>query len=204
MRGSCIGFLRRLWPPAASPNGRSDRQGDSPAPPSHADLETVSLQDIVIKHTEPLRVAESRGVAAGLSPEHIGAVFLQLSPRLLGHIQQAGAHPGTLVQYYDEPAGDGSVEVHIAYEIGSQSVPSAEAIQIVELAVIEVASVLHRGGMENIVATYQGLLGWIESHGLLVAGYGRELYHEMGEDGPHVTEIQVPIRRSPGNPSHPN
>jgi hypothetical protein len=30
-----------------------------------------------------------------------------------------------LVHYYDEPADDGSVGVHVAYEIGQQSVPAS-------------------------------------------------------------------------------
>jgi DNA-binding transcriptional MerR regulator len=65
----------------------------------------VSLQDVVIKHTQTLRVAEVRGTAAGLSPEHIGPLFGQLAPRLVDHIHHAGAQPGPLVGYLRRARG---------------------------------------------------------------------------------------------------
>jgi effector-binding domain-containing protein len=153
----------------------------------------VSAPEVVIKRTQPMRVVEGRGVAAGLGPEYIGRVFLQLSPVLLSHLQRAGAQPGTLVHYYDKPRDDGTAGVHVAYEIGEQTVPAGDGIQITELPVVEVASVVHRGGMEDVTRTYEALLRWIGDSGFQHAGYSRELYHEMGPDGPRLTEIQVPI-----------
>jgi effector-binding domain-containing protein len=155
----------------------------------------VSGQDVVIKETTPLRLAEARGVAAGLAPEHIGPVFLALNPKLIDHLQRAGARPGTLVHYYDKPADDGSVGVHVGYEIGEQPVPASGGIEIVDLPVIQVASIIHRGGMGDIVRVYQDLIRWIEDSGYRPAGYSRELYHEMGADGPQVTELQMPIAK---------
>ncbi len=148
---------------------------------------------VVIKRTEPLRVAEAFGIASGLDPKHIGQLFVQLAPKLTGHIQQARAQPGVLVHYYDKPAEDGSVGVHIAYEIGEQAVPAGDGIEIVELPVVEVASVIHRGAMESVGPVYEALIRWIENSGYGFAGYSRELYHEMGPDGPSVTELQMPI-----------
>lgn len=155
----------------------------------------VNAQNVVIKETQPLRVVEARGTAAGLDPEHIGPLFMQLAPRLIGHLQQAGAHPGTLVGYYDEPDEEGSVGVHVAYEIGEQAVPQSDGVEVVELPIVEVASVIHRGPMENINPEYEALIRWIEDSGYKLAGYSRELYHEMGTDGPSVTELQVPIAK---------
>lgn len=156
---------------------------------------TVKAQDVVIKHTQPLRVAEARGTAAGLDPKHIGPLFGQLAPKLIGHLQRAGAEPGTLVGYYDEPDDEGNVGVHVAYEIGEQAVPAGDGIEIAELPVIEVASVVHRGDMDNITPVYEALVRWIEDGGFSLAGYSRELYHEMGENGPTVTELQMPIAK---------
>jgi effector-binding domain-containing protein len=155
----------------------------------------MKAQDVVIKDTQPLRVAEAREVAGGLDPEHIGPVFGRLAPKLIGHLRQAGAQPGMLVGYYDEPAEDGSVGVHVAYEIGGQSVPASEGIDIVDLPVVPVASVVHRGSMEGIGLVYESLIGWIEDSGYRLAGYSRELYHEMTVDGPNLTELQVPITK---------
>ncbi len=157
--------------------------------------ETVSTQDVLVKNTQPLRVAEARRVAGGLDPEHIGPVFMELAPQLAEYVQRAGAQPGTLIGYYDEPAEDGSVGVHVGFEIGDQSVPPGDGIEIIDLPVIEVASLIHRGGMEGITPVYEALVGWIEDSGFRLAGYSRELYHEMTADGPSVTEIQMPIAR---------
>jgi effector-binding domain-containing protein len=155
----------------------------------------VKSQDVVIKQTEPLRVAETKGIASALDPEHIRPLFMQLAPKVIGHLQAAGAQPGMLVGYYDEPEEDGSVGVHVAYEIGEQYVSASDGVEIVELPVVEVASVVHRGGMESITGVYEALIRWLEDSGYHLAGYSRELYHEMGADGPSTTELQVPIAK---------
>jgi effector-binding domain-containing protein len=155
----------------------------------------LSVEGVVIKETTPLRLAEARGVAAGLSPEHIGPVFLALDPKLIDHLKRAGARPGILVHYYDKPADDGTFRVHVGYEIGQQPVPASGDIEIVDLPVIQVASIIHRGGMGGIVRLYQDLIRGIEDSGYRPAGYSRELYHEMGVDGPQVTELQIPIAK---------
>jgi DNA-binding transcriptional MerR regulator len=155
----------------------------------------VNQQDVVIKHTQPLRIAEATGKAAALDPRHIGPVFGELAPKVAAHLQHAGAQPGTLVGYYDDPDDDGSVGVHVAFDIGGQDVPAGDEVRIVELPVTEVASVVHRGGMDGIGPVYEALIRWIEHSGFRLAGYSRELYHEMGHEGPSVTELQIPIAR---------
>lgn len=155
----------------------------------------MKLQDVVIKETKPLRLAEARAVAAGLDPKHISPAFLALAPKLMDHLQQARARPGILVHYYDEPAEDGSVGVHVGYDIGEQPVPATDGVEIVDLPVIQVASIVHQGGMEGIVPVYEAVIRWIEDSGYRLVGYSRELYHEMGPDGPHVTELQMPVAK---------
>jgi effector-binding domain-containing protein len=49
--------------------------------------------------------------------------------------------------------------------------------------------------MGDIVRVYQDLIRWINDSGYRAAGYSRELYHEMGADGPQVTELQMPIAK---------
>jgi DNA-binding transcriptional MerR regulator len=155
----------------------------------------MKSQDVVIKETQPLRVAEARDVAAALDPEHIGPVFGRLAPSLAGQIQAAGATPGMMIGYYDEPDEEGNVGVHVAFEIGDQPVAASDGVRIVALPVVEVASVVHRGDMESITPVYEGLVRWIEDSGFRLAGYSRELYHEVTADGASVTELQVPIAR---------
>lgn len=156
---------------------------------------TMQAQDVVVKHTQPLRVAEVWGVAGALDPEHIGPLFQRLAPKLASDLAASGVKPGIMVGYYDDPDEDGNVGVHIAYEIGAQNVPDGDGMDVVELPVVEVASVVHRGGMENISLVYEGLMRWIEDSGYRLTAHSRELYHEMGADGPSVTELQIPIAR---------
>ena len=156
---------------------------------------TMQSQDVVIKTTDPLRLAEVNDVAETLSPEHIGPLFRRLAPGLAGRIQQAGAEPGILVGHYEEPAEDGSVVVHVGFEIGEQTVPAADGIDIVDLPVTEVASVIHRGDMDGIAPVYESLIRWIDDSGYRLAGYSRELYLEMTGTGAGVTELQVPVIR---------
>jgi effector-binding domain-containing protein len=98
-----------------------------------------------------------------------------------------------MIGHYDEPHEDGSVAVHVGYEIGDQPVSAAGGIEIAELPVIEVASVIHRGAMENIGEVYESAIRWIEDSGYHLAGYSRELYLEADETGPSVTELQLPV-----------
>lgn len=158
--------------------------------------EMSNIQDVVIKQTEPLRVAEISGVAAGLDPEHIGPLFGELGPKVAAQIERAGAEPGMLIGYYDEPTDDGRVVVHVALAIGDAPVVDGDGVRVVELDSIEVASVVHRGGMEGVGEVYEALIRWVEDSGYELAGYSRELYHEMGADGPGVTELQLPITRA--------
>jgi len=159
--------------------------------------DTMDLQDIVVKHTQPLRIAEAVGTAPGFGHENLGPVFAELLPAVLAHLSQEGARPGISVAYYDEPADDGSVCLHAGFDIGDQEVNDGDHIRVVDLPVVEVASVVHRGPMDAVVAAYEALVRWLEDSGLHPAGRSRELYHEWHDEDPtrHVTELQMPIAR---------
>ena len=48
--------------------------------------------------------------------------------------------------------------------------------------------------MDNVMATYQTLAGWIENNGARALGYPREVYLECPDDRDKwVTELQEPI-----------
>jgi len=87
------------------------------------------------------------------------------------------------------------VGVHVCFEIGQQAVPADDRVSIVEPAVVEVAAVMHHGPIDDVAALYEALIRWIDDSGYRIAGNTRELYHEMGPDGPRVTELQMPIAR---------
>ena len=155
----------------------------------------MQVQDVVIKLTDPIRIAEAVGTAPGYGHENLGPVFERLLPEVYTHLEQVGAKPGISVAYYEGPAGDGSVVVHAGFRVDGQAVPASDTVSVVELPQVKVAAVVHRGSMETLGSTYEGLVGWIEDGGHQMAGPSRELYHEWHEEDPssHVTELQIPI-----------
>lgn len=160
--------------------------------------DTVYVQDIVIKQTQPIRIAQAQ--AEGLTHADIGPAFGRLLPEVIAHLEAVGAKPGISAAFYEDENGtaeEGSIVLHAGFEIGDQPVPDGERVKVVELPVVEVASAVHRGSMDGINASWEALVRWIEDSGYRLAGDCRELYHEWHEDEParDVTELQQPIAR---------
>jgi DNA-binding transcriptional MerR regulator len=155
----------------------------------------MSSLDVAIKTTEPVTIAEASATAAGFGHHNINPVLQPLVPEVLSHLEQAGAQPGIMIAWYEEPADDGSVVLHAGFDIGEQSVPDRERVRVVNLPSIKAASVIHRGPMEDIASVYEALVRWIEDSGNQLAGRSRELYHEWDDEHPerNVTELQMPI-----------
>lgn len=155
----------------------------------------MDVHDIVVKHTQPIRIAEAVGTAVGFGNENLGPVFAQLLPEVLGELGRAGVRPGMSVAHYEDYAEDGSVRVHAGFEIGDQNYADAEKVKVVELPVVRVASVVHRGSMDYILPTYEALVRWIENSGHRMTGRSRELYHQWHDEDVtrNVTELQMPI-----------
>ncbi|MGH7757908.1 MAG: MerR family transcriptional regulator [Candidatus Dormibacteria bacterium] len=158
----------------------------------------MELQDIVIKQTQPIRVA--RATASGLSHAEIGPAFARLLPQVRAHIEREGAEPGISVGIYDDDGGstrEGDLVLHAGFEVGRQKVPEGEGVAVVSLAVIEVAAATYRGGDDGIPAAWESLVRWIDDSGYRLVGSCRELYHEWNDDDPsqNVMELQQPIAR---------
>jgi effector-binding domain-containing protein len=158
----------------------------------------VDVQDIVVKQTQPIRIAEAG--AGGLTHADIGPAFGRLLPEVLAYLDSVGARRGISAAYYEDEGGtaeEGSIVLHAGFVVGTQDVPDGARVHVVDLPVVEVASVVHRGSMDGITASWEALVRWIEDSGYRLAGNCRELYHEWHEDDPaqDVTELQQPIAR---------
>ncbi len=166
----------------------------------------VEPQDVVIKQTDPVRVAQAS--ASGLTHADIGAAFGRLIPEVIAHLEAAGAKPGISVGVYEDDGGavpEGELVLHAGFVVGDQAVPSSEAVRVVDLPVIEVAAAVYRGGDEGIMAAWEALVRWIDGSGYRLVGDCRELYHEWHDDDPsyhewhdddpsaNVMELQQPI-----------
>jgi DNA-binding transcriptional MerR regulator len=160
--------------------------------------ELMRTIDVVVKDTEPLRMAATTGVAPGYGHENIGPIFRDRLPAVWLRLHDAGVEPGKSVAYYDWPDDDGRVVVHLGFDIGDQPLPDGDDLRAVELAIVEVASALHHGPLDGISDTFEAVVRWIDGNGYLIAGDSRELYLEWDEQDPskNVTELQLPIRRA--------
>jgi DNA-binding transcriptional MerR regulator len=160
---------------------------------------SVPSRDIVLKSTQPLRIAEIADTAPGFGPDNLGPVFMRVLPEVAAHLETARARPGITVAWYEELSDDGTVVLHAGFDIGDQAVVATGRVRIVDLPVVEVASVVHRGPMDTVVAVYAALVRWIEDSGYRLDGRSRELYHEWHPDDParSVTELQMPVALAP-------
>ena len=159
---------------------------------------TMSADDIVVKSLPTVRVAELTGTAEGFEPQHIGPVITPLYDRLFCDLGTAGVAPtGPGLAYYEDGPTDGSILVHAGVHVGpdAKETEATGEIRIVELpAVARAATIVHRGSMDDVMATLQTLARWIEDSGHRPDGYTRELYLDCPEDrSKWVTELQQPL-----------
>ena len=156
----------------------------------------MSTDDVVIKRIPAVRVAELTGRAASYEPQDIGPVIGPLFAELCPRLERAGIAPaGPGIAYYeDAPDGDGGIVVHAAMPVAQQ--PAADHdLRLVDLPAIEsAATVVHRGSMDEVLATTQTLARWIDANGYRSTGYARELNLECeGDPSTWVTELQEPV-----------
>jgi DNA-binding transcriptional MerR regulator len=159
----------------------------------------MPADDVQVKRIPPVRVAELTGTAASFEPASISPVIQPLYDELLDRLGRAGLTlTGPAIAYYeDSPDGDG-VLVHAAVPVDTDPGDDDRDFSIVELPEIELAAtVVHRGSMDDVMATIQTLARWIDGNGYRSAGYNRELYLETGSDKEAwVTELQEPVTTS--------
>jgi DNA-binding transcriptional MerR regulator len=155
----------------------------------------MPTDDVQIKRIPGVRVAELTGTAAGFEPASISPVIQPLYEDLIARLGRARLTPtGPGIAYYeDAPDGEG-VLVHAALPVDAD--PGAgHDFSIVNLPEIEqAATIVHRGSMDDVMATIQTLARWIDANGYRSTGYNRELYLEVGDDrDTWVTELQEPV-----------
>ncbi len=155
----------------------------------------MELHDVVIKQSDPVRVAEAVTTAPGFGIENIAPVFRPLFRQVHAHLVRSEVLPGINIARYEGPAEDGSVTLHVGFDIGAQHFVASEHVHIVDLPAVRVAALVHRGTMEDIAPAFEALLHWTKDSGYTLAGPSRELYHHWSEDDPsgHVTELQLQL-----------
>lgn len=155
----------------------------------------MPADDIQVKRIPAVRVAELTAAAASLEPASITPVIQPLYRELGERLGRAGLTPaGPAIAYYeDAPDGDGVV-VHATLPVNAD-LGSGHGFEITDLPEItQAATIVHRGSMDNVMATIQTLARWIDENGYRSSGYPRELNLECPDDQDKwVTELQEPI-----------
>lgn len=153
----------------------------------------MELHDVVIKLSEPARVAEAAASAPGFGPENVGPVFQPLFQQVHARLRDQGARPGINIARYQDPDEDGGVTFHVGFEIGDQDINADDLLRITSLPAVRVAALVHRGTMQDIAPAFEALIHWVKDSGHTLAGPTRELYHHWDYEDPaaHVTELQV-------------
>ena len=84
--------------------------------------------------------------------------------------------------------------VHAALPVNADP-GSAHAFEITDLPEItQAATIMHRGPIDNVMATIQTLARWVDENGYRRSGYVRELTLECPDDPDKwVTELQQPV-----------
>jgi DNA-binding transcriptional MerR regulator len=151
--------------------------------------------DVVLKRLPAVRVAELTGIAASYEPEDIGPVIQPLYPELDRRLALAGvAVTGPGIAYYED-SPDGTIIVHASLPVSVAPREDCD-FAVVDLPAVEsAATIVHRGSMDEVVATEQVLAQWLDTHGHRATGYARELYLDCPPDAPDkwVTELQTPV-----------
>ncbi len=159
----------------------------------------MPADDIQVKRIPAVRVAELTATAASLEPASITPVIQPLYQELGSRLGRAGLAPaGPAIAYYeDAPDGEG-VLIHATLPVNADP-GSGHGFEITDLPEIsQAATIVHRGSMDNVMATIQTLARWIDSNDCRSTGYPRELYLECPDDQDKwVTELQEPITSGP-------
>lgn len=155
---------------------------------------TMSEEDVVVKHVEPMRLAALSEVAT--LDAAFAAFVEELFIRTCDLMDAAGQPRTTPVSWYvPETTGpEDSLRVYTGFAVAGD-VPGLDTV---ELPAAEVASVIHRGAMAGVGHAYQTLARWADSHGHEFGGRTprkRSVFLEAnGEDqSDWVVDVQLEI-----------
>jgi DNA-binding transcriptional MerR regulator len=159
-----------------------------------ADTSRLAQVESRLRTIESVRVAEISARAAGFDPESITPVIRPLYEQLAAHLATAGiAVVAPAIAYYDHH-DDGSVTVHAAMPVNAPPT-GMEQFDIRDLPGVDaVATLVHRGPMEDVLSSVQQLARWVDGHRFRSAGPSREVYLDVSPGlSDFVTELQEPI-----------
>jgi effector-binding domain-containing protein len=155
----------------------------------------MPANDVQIKRVPATQVAKLTALAERLEPAFITPVIQPLYGKLGGQLAAAGLTPvGPAIAYYEDADDGDGVWVNATLPVNAEPAGTTE-FRIVNLPGLpQAATIVHRGSMDNVMASIQALARWIDANGYQSLGYPREVYLECPDDQDQwVTELQEPI-----------
>jgi DNA-binding transcriptional MerR regulator len=160
------------------------------------ELENAFAQyDVILKQVPEMQVALARDVVSKKSA--LGGTLRVLFLNVLDFLNENNILPtghGFTV-YFDDEYRDTHIDVGAAFPINADAA-GTKTVTITIFAGETMASVIHRGALENMEDAYLALLTWIEKNGYQIMKASREIalqYDPTGEPENYVTEIQFPV-----------
>jgi DNA-binding transcriptional MerR regulator len=160
------------------------------------ELENAFAQyDVILKQVPEMQVALARDVVSKKSA--LGGTLRVLFLNVLDFLNENNILPtghGFTV-YFDDEYRDTYIDVGAAFPINADAA-GTKTVTITTFAAETMASVIHRGALENMEDAYLALLTWIEKNGYQIMKASREIalqYDPTGEPENYVTEIQFPV-----------
>ena len=150
---------------------------------------------IVIKKTEPMKIASVRGTVP--TYHDITQLCEPLYPMFTEH---ASSIVGPFMAiYHDMEYREKDVDIEAAIPI-SEDLDLPDPIKVRDLPGVDtVATTIHRGSYDNIGEGYQALMAWCEANGYELAGPDIEVYltapDKASDPADYVTELQQPVRK---------
>jgi len=158
----------------------------------------MTTDDVVIKSVPAVRVASLASTVSAYDSAEISPVIQPLYRELEQRLADADVAPGVGIAYYDGTGEDGEpIRIHAGFQVSVEPDP-AHGFRIVDLPAIPAAATLvHRGSMDTVEASYQVLAEWIAEHGYRMLAHSREVCLEYSPDDTDawVNELQVAVEK---------
>ena len=174
----------------------------------HLEMEhTMPEYDIHIKTVDAKKMAAIRETIPSYSQDVFGPALGRMFQTLGEHLGKQGlgfAGPGMTI-YHDSHGGseNTSLDVEVATPI-SKPIPETDQVKMHDFPKSEVAYIVHHGSYAKLGFIKRDLFTWAYDNGYQLTAPVREVYlhHDQQSDGTgdsphHVTEIQLPIEKTP-------
>ncbi|MGW6277553.1 MerR family transcriptional regulator [Kribbella sp. NPDC055071] len=159
-------------------------EGDAPA------------ADVVVKELPAIRLVGLTTTAASFTPEDISPVVHPLCAELGRRLPDATVRPaGRLTCLYARtPQAEDEVVVWATVPAAVDAGSNLNGLEVIDLPATRVATLVHRGPIDQVLPGWQALARWIDDNGYRSGEPAREHYLDCPDDpADWVTELQEPL-----------